>query len=1456
MTTITVESTTTAAQSNVPVTFGQLFKAGALPAANAAVELVSPSGAKIPCQLDVKRTAGGSVRHAILSAIIPALAGSASVEYSIVRAAAPLAGTPAVPANFAGLNATATITDTGTDVAGPTTGTVYTADAAALLAAGTYEAWLLGPVVSEWIVRAPLKTAEGIEHPDLHARFAIRAYKGQAKAEIDFIIENTWAKKRATPLNGSPWENVSVEPRIYRASFKAGTSTVYTRSVKGYTIARLTFNSNGTYDNNATGVPNDSTVYKATITVDGVAKAISVAGSAIQTFGQLFAQLTTQLGGIATVGRDPSNLGVMVKSLTTGPTSRVVISGGTLFPALKQSPIYRPIYGDERIHRARTRFLKTFWWGGAAPSVHIRHNKQYLDATRGIPHYDPALTGSSTTIAGWKTTMAASEAGDPGVSKANWADTGYAPNIGLLPAWGAMYAVNHGKDAKDVMLGMAELGSDWAMYVRDYETDAPLSFNRWPYATNSPNAGDSRNPATGLNEKLPSVVVVPSVVPSLLTAEVAHHPDFYFVPYMVTGKHFYMESLAFQQRFVTLNFNPHATYRDGKKSLWKVEECRGQAWSMRTTCHAGYILPDTYPLRAEMDYIIEQNAIWYQDNYISPGAKYHNPFGMVYANGLLYTVKGQPNTGFSPWMDDHLTSAAGRAVELGYDVMKPFLDFKAKVSVGRLTSGPSVYCWQQAVIYALRLRETSASPLYTTWGEIYQGTVQDSIKATQCGSMEMALAMNAADASAPKAINNFLGYPADIGGFAANLQPAVAYSATFNEPDAADAYLVFEGRATKPDYNAGPQFAIVPYTTEAAPTDPADPTPTPPTTETNTMAIADSVKDSSTSTGTGNMVLNGAPENTYQTWYPAIPIGERTPYTIRHRTLHEKESGWGHISSSLVFVRDEVTSSTNGDQRVNFSAGVKDISVDFTAAQFKEMAGKHNVVVSTLPATTSDTLLLAEVGGVLQKIALDDAGMTVDQLALLPGGALQDTDKVVVTRAGVDYYAPRSYFGSGTPADGTAPQFLSGQVSNATPTIILLTFNETLGPYTPAASAFSVSGGKTVSAVSRNGASLSLTVNSAYVYGDVVSVTYTKPTTNPIQDPTGNQTVSFGPTGVVNNIAAPGDNIVPTISAANVANSTPTIVTLTASEPLDGNFVPAASAFTVSGHTVSSVAISGSTISLAVSAAFVNGEAARTAAYTQPGTNNVRDLAGNLLANFTGQAITNNVAATATAPGAPTIGTAVAGDGYIDVAFTAPASNGGSAILDYTATLSTGQTATGTASPIRVTAPNGTAATATVKARNTVGTGPASAASNSVTPAAAVVHTIAPFVAGNTPKTTITRAEATAQGTTLVGFLAEAPFTAASNGVYWTINPTPTSARCGWGLSNTTRPPDITLQQNVAGDNSVNGMQPMGHPNTNWANENRLWAPKGAPSGPYYFWIEGEGGVAQCKNAGAGLMVT
>lgn len=90
----------------------------------------------------------------------------------------------------------------------------------------------------------------------------------------------------------------------------------------------------------------------------------------------------------------------------------------------------------------------------------------------------------------------------------------------------------------------------------------------------------------------------------------------------------------------------------------------------------------------------------------------------------------------------------------------------------------------------------------------------------------------------------------------------------------------------------------------------------------------------------------------------------------------------------------------------------------------------------------------------------------------------------------------------------------------------------------------------------------------------------------------------------------------------------------------------------------------------------------------------------------------------ATVPGAPTVGTAIAGNVSATVSFTPPGSNGGRAITGYSVIASPGGLAAfGVSSPIIISGLNaGTLYTFTVVASNAVGNGPPSSATNAVTP--------------------------------------------------------------------------------------------------------------------------------------------
>jgi hypothetical protein len=188
---IVIQSTGRKEQSTLPLTFGQVFAPGDLPRGAGLVGKLD-DGTLLPLQLDVKAShADGSVRHAVISAILPWLGAGKDLGLALVRTT----GKPEIEAQSEADSAGAALPGAAADtvVAVVVNGERFSASSGALLHAQKPQVWLRGPVVTELQVAAPLRNAQGIEHPHLAARFAIRWYGAAKQARVDVAVENNWA---------------------------------------------------------------------------------------------------------------------------------------------------------------------------------------------------------------------------------------------------------------------------------------------------------------------------------------------------------------------------------------------------------------------------------------------------------------------------------------------------------------------------------------------------------------------------------------------------------------------------------------------------------------------------------------------------------------------------------------------------------------------------------------------------------------------------------------------------------------------------------------------------------------------------------------------------------------------------------------------------------------------------------------------------------------------------------------------------------------------------------------------------------------------------------------------------------------------------------------------------------------------------------------------------------------
>ena len=443
------------------------------------------------------------------------------------------------------------------------------------------------------------------------------------------------------------------------------------------------------------------------------------------------------------------------------------------------------------LHHARWRVLA---WKGAEPALHLRHDTDYLIDSRALPNYDRSVIVSDSALAAlaakWEGPR--SEPMGVGVASPAMPNTGGRTDIGLLPGWAAMYLLSMDARAKDITLGTADRAGSWSAHYRDKRTGRPISLIDYPYMTLLGSPSDTRNPKTGKQEAFPRCPRDACKTP--YKVDTAHQPNFAYLPYLVTGDHYYLEELQFWAMWNVFATNPG--YRKNVDGLLASHQVRGQAWSLRTLGEAAYITPDSHPLKDDFTTILKSNLAWYNANYSNNDAA--NKLGVL-DNKPAVIYKGK--TAVAPWQDDFFTQAVGHLAELGFKEAQPLLKWKARFPIARMVGEGA--CWIAGANYTITVRDSPTAPIYDTMARAYKATVGPELASLPCDSDQLA-------AATKRKPGDMGGYSSGAMGFPSNMQPALAYAADVGGAAGRKAWERFMSRSVKPNYGVAPQFAVVP----------------------------------------------------------------------------------------------------------------------------------------------------------------------------------------------------------------------------------------------------------------------------------------------------------------------------------------------------------------------------------------------------------------------------------------------------------------------------------------------------------------------------------------------------------------------------------------------------------------------------------------------------------------------
>jgi len=199
---------------------------------------------------------------------------------------------------------------------------------------------------------------------------------------------------------------------------------------------------------------------------------------------------------------------------------------------------------------------------------------------------------------------------------------------------------------------------------------------------------------------------------------------------------------------------------------------------------------------------------------------------------------------------------------------------------------------------------------------------------------------------------------------------------------------------------------------------------------------ADRVKDTSTTTGTGNITVSGSAPFGYRTFSTVMSVADTFYYAIQGQSTAEWEIGVGTYASTNQFARTTVLASSASGSAVSFSSGTKNVFITLAAARTLQLKSGDTPTAGSIPYGDGSTLSYSSVGTAGQVLVSGGSGSptwssagtgSVTSVAVSGGTTGLTTSGGPVTTSGTITIAGTLAYGNGgtggtaTPTAGTIP---------------------------------------------------------------------------------------------------------------------------------------------------------------------------------------------------------------------------------------------------------------------------------------------------------------------------------------------------------------------------------------------------------------------------------------------------